>query len=309
MKRTTRPTSALGFTVIELLVVIAIIGILMALLLPAVQSIRESARRVTCANHLKQIAIGSLNHNSQWEYFPSAGVHWNDGRTIADNSTPHLAKRQNWGAFYQILPYIEHGHVHAIQDHAKAAGTVIKIYFCPTRRKPVAYPGIESGLPPGLLRGAIDYAGNGGNGPSVFPAQASFTGQNGIIIPRTDPNRGWPCKNELISVSTIKDGTANTLMFAERNFNRARAGQSNQYDENNGYIGAWDWDTVRWSYAAPIPDRKDDTIADRRFGGPHFAVMNAAFCDGHVRTIRYEIDFKIFQQLTVRNDGFAPQNW
>jgi prepilin-type N-terminal cleavage/methylation domain-containing protein/prepilin-type processing-associated H-X9-DG protein len=298
-----------GFTLVELLVVIAIIGILMALTLPAVQSARESARRATCANHLKQIALGALSHNTQWEYFPSAGVHWNDSRKLAQNKTPHIARRQDWGAFYQILPYIEHEHVHAIEDDARAAATIIKIYFCPSRRKPVAYPGIESGLRPGLPRGAIDYAGNGGNGPAVFPAQASFNGQNGIIIPRTDPHRGWPCTNELITLGKIKDGAAGTLMFAERNFNRARAGQSNQYDENNGYIGAWDWDTIRWSYDRPIPDRADSTIADRRFGGPHFAVMNAAFCDGHVRTIGYSIDFQVFQQLTVRNDGKAPENW
>jgi prepilin-type N-terminal cleavage/methylation domain-containing protein/prepilin-type processing-associated H-X9-DG protein len=297
-----------GFTLVELLVVIAIIGVLMALMLPAVQSARESARRATCANHLKQISTAALNHNSQWEHFPSAGVHWNDSRKLAQNKSPHLARRQDWGAFYQILPYIEQGHVHALEDDAKAAATIIKIYFCPTRRKPVAYPGIESGLRPGLLRGAIDYAGNGGNGPAVFPAQASFYGQNGVIIPRTDPNRSW-CKNELITINAIKDGTSGTLMFAERNFNRKRAGQSNQFDENNGYIGAWDWDTIRWSYAPPIPDRADNSNADRRFGGPHFAVMNAAFCDGHVQTITYNIDFTVFRQLTVRNDGKAPQNW
>jgi prepilin-type N-terminal cleavage/methylation domain-containing protein/prepilin-type processing-associated H-X9-DG protein len=306
MKRTT--TS--GFTVVELLVVIAIIGILMALMLPAVQSARESARRATCANHLKQISLGALQHNTQWEYFPSAGVHWTDSRKKAENDRPHIAKRQDWGAFYQILPYIEHEHVHVISNDAQAAATVIKIYFCPSRRKPVAYPGAgESGLRAGTLRGAVDYAGNGGNGPSVFPAAASFNGQNGIIIPRTDPSRPWPCKNELITTSAIKDGTSGTLMFAERNFNRKRAGQYNQYDENNGFVGAWDWDTVRWSYSPPAPDRADDTIADRRFGGPHFAVMNAAFCDGHVRTIGYAIDSQVFQQLTVRNDGKAPQNW
>jgi len=295
-----------AFTIVELLVVIAIIAILMALILPAVQSARESARRATCANHLKQIATATLAHQTQWEYFPSAGVHWSDARTKSGNASPHIARRQNWGAFYQILPYIEQGSIHSDLDDKKVAATVIKIYFCPTRRKPVALRGIESGLLPGP-RGAVDYAGNGGNGPGVFPAKASFNGQNGVIIPRTDPKRSFKCKNELISLSSIKDGAASTLMFAERNFNLKRAGQSNQYDENNGYIGAWDWDTIRWSYARPAPDRRDSTIADRRFGGPHFAVMNAAFCDGAVKPINYQIDFKVFQQITVRNDGKSPQ--
>ncbi|QDU30804.1 hypothetical protein ETAA8_59530 [Anatilimnocola aggregata] len=298
-----------AFTVVELLVVIAIITVLMALLMPAVQAARESARRTTCANHLRQIAVGTLTHNTQWEYFPSAGVHWSDARTKAGNSSPHIAKRQNWGAFYQLLPYIEQEAVHEGADDAKVAATVIKIYFCPTRRKPVALPGIESGLPKGL-RGAVDYAGNGGSGrggKTVFPAAASFNSQDGIIIPRTATGRNFPCKNELISLGMIKDGTSSTLMFAERNYNRKRAGQSSQYDENNGYIGAWDWDTIRWSYHLPAPDRRDTSIYDRRFGSSHFAVLNAAFCDGSVKSLQYNIDLQVFRQLTVRNDGKAPQ--
>jgi prepilin-type N-terminal cleavage/methylation domain-containing protein/prepilin-type processing-associated H-X9-DG protein len=290
-----------AFTVVELLVVIAIIGILMALLLPAVQSARESARRVTCANHLKQISLGSLAHEQAWERLPSAGVHWSDNRTKASNGAPHLAARQDWGAFYQVLPYVEQKSLYDDPDEYKVAATIIKIYFCPTRRRPVALKGIESGLSSGL-RGACDYAGNGGNGPGVFPAQASFNGQSGVIIPRTDNRRSYPCKNEAVSSTNVKDGASQTLMFAERNFNRKRMNDSTQYDENNGYVGSWDWDTIRWSYDKPAMDRYDNSNADRRFGSAHFGVMNAAFCDGSVRPLTYDLDLKLFRQLTVRDD-------
>ncbi|WP_425615534.1 DUF1559 domain-containing protein [Anatilimnocola sp. NA78] len=298
-----------AFTLVELLVVIAIIAILMALLLPAVQVVRESARKATCANHLKQISLGSLLHNTQWEYFPSAGNYWSDPRTKSKSGSSHLSARQNWGPFYQILPYVEQSNVFEQKDDYAVASSVIKIYFCPTRRRPVALSGIESGLSRGM-RGAVDYAGNGGSGrpnKNIFPDAQSFNNQNGVIIPRSDSSRGY--KNEVITLTAIKDGTSGTLMYSERNFNRRRAGDSNQWDENNGYVGSWDWDTIRWSYSPPAPDRFDDSNYDRRFGSSHLGVMNAAFCDGSVRPIFYHIDFKVFKQLTVRDDGKSPQDW
>ena len=101
-----------GFTLVELLVVIAIIGILVALLLPAVQSAREAARRVQCTNHLKQLGLAALNHESAIRHFPAGGWSY---RWIGDPDRG-TNWRQPGGQFYNMLPYMEQEVVYQLQS-------------------------------------------------------------------------------------------------------------------------------------------------------------------------------------------------
>jgi prepilin-type N-terminal cleavage/methylation domain-containing protein len=298
-----------GFTLTEMLVVIAIIGVLVALLLPAVQYVRETARKAQCANHLRQIGYAFHQHNSAWQVFPNAGRHWTAARAMAGNNAPQQSIRQTWGWGYQILPYIEYKQVYDITDNnpssvtddMEVAAAVIKPYFCPSRRQPVALNGITNALPM-CPRGAIDYAGNGGTGPGVFPSSSTYEnpGQTGTVIPLIDRDR--------VSLGSIKDGAAYTLLVGERNWNRKRAGDSlGQWDENNGYIDGWDWDVIRWAYDPPAQDRFDDSYYSLRFGSAHFGLVQFVMCDGGVRPVFYTIDATVFRQLSARNDGKSPQ--
>lgn len=127
-----------GFTLVELLVVIAIIGILVALLLPAVQAARESARRLQCINQMKQFGIAAQNHVDTFGFFPTGGV--SSGVIIedyAESGRPFRAPKQglSWG--FQLLPYLEEGAIADLGTSAQLRTSSVGLYNCPSRRAPV----------------------------------------------------------------------------------------------------------------------------------------------------------------------------
>ena len=173
----------IGFTLVELLVVIAIIGILVALLLPAVQSAREAARRTQCTNQLKQLALGALNHESTHGFLPSGG--W--GFKWTGDPDLGYGKDQPGGWTFSLLPYLEETAVASIGeglavDQKRAElfrqkTTAIGIFACPSRPGEGLGPNaaersLNEELPPtispselaGVLVAKTDYAGNGGCG-------------------------------------------------------------------------------------------------------------------------------------------------
>lgn len=315
-----------AFTVVELLVVIAIIGVLTALILPAVQAVRESARKATCAANLKQIAIAAQAHAESFEYYPNAGGQDGRPRSKTSSGTPRRSIEQDWGVFYQILPYLEQQAVYVNPNDAEVAGLKLKTYFCPTRRPPTAVSGSTGNmLGAGVLRGGVDYAGSGGFTIATFPDAASFNNQTGAIIPRPGAVAG--ISTERITGQSISDGLSNVLMFGERNFKRKARGV--QQDEDNGYINGWSWDTIRWGVNKPLSDRIEPSpptaplpVYDLRFGGPHgtysrnpstlqessTGVVMIAMCDGSTKALSYDsIDDTVFRQLVNRRDGKFPQ--
>ncbi len=133
-----------GFTLVELLVVIAIIGVLVALLLPAIQAAREAARRTQCINGVRQMGVAVQNHLSAQKVFPTGG---NNPNPEIENYTtgglnnpgkPNGPNKQGLGAFYQLLPYLEQGAIKGLTNNAELLVTTVPLYNCPSRRSPTA---------------------------------------------------------------------------------------------------------------------------------------------------------------------------
>lgn len=308
-----------AFTFVELLVVIAIIGTLVGLLLPAVQSSRESARRMSCQNNLKQMALGFQSHETARKIYPDGGEWSWVGRTGANGSWAY-APNQHLGWPYQILVFIEEETVWDIPDFNQMARQLISTYACPSRRSPKVLPPFG----PSVGRGSMDYAGNGGtdDGRTVFDGRAivpcvperciswSRPG-NGRDAPLTRRPDGKDDRGSSVKTAMITDGLSNTLLVGEKCMNIGLL-EYDQTDDDAGWVEGWDWENIRWSYLQPQPDFRDSSVAVRHsgyttehssFGSSHPGSFNTAFCDGSIRTVDYSIDGRTFQQMGSRDDG------
>ena len=293
-----------GFTLVELLVVIAIIGILVALLLPAVQAAREAARRSQCINHLKQMSLAFSLHENTYGIYPDSGeAQWAKRFVIPKSNPPKpgVAPTQWWSWAYQILPFIEQPDLWALFPDSAVQGTPVSIYFCPSRRPPQAFE------TQGGLRAMIDYAGNAGTS-EVGNVGSGMMG-NGLdapVVRRPEP-RAKDRSGPVTPDRHIVDGTSKTVLIGEKCLSLTFLGQS-QASDDAGFTDGWDWDNMRWGYIPPSPDWTGDagaafSVLHSSFGSSHPGLFNAALCDGSVTSITYNVDLKIFKLACSRNDG------
>jgi prepilin-type N-terminal cleavage/methylation domain-containing protein len=324
-----------GFTLVELLVVIAIIGILIALLLPAVQAAREAARRTQCINNLKQMSLASLTHNSAHKTLPAGGwcYYW------TGDPEGGFTRRQPGGWLYNTLPFMEDRAIHQMaagltggakrQALAAMISTPIGTHYCPTRREAKAYPvtslfycnAVNPKLVPGNslgLVGKTDYAANGGaylppNGqPFVWAPDNVSDYKAGMARVDTGVNP-WPpftnlcdgshCIAKAMKLSEIKDGTSHTYMLGEKYLRPDDLNIGGDGGDNEACLVGYDWDTVRWAATAPLQDRPG--LFGLGFGSSHRGIFQVSFCDGSVRPLSLAIDFETHQRLSTRAENLT----
>ena len=196
-RRRRTPGARGGFTLVELLVVIAIIGVLIGLLLPAVQAARESARRTQCANQLKQIGLAILQTESVTQAFPTAGITpYPKIEDYSQGGRPNAPAKQGLGWAYQILPYMDGGSIATITTTPQIASSLVKTYFCASRRGPTSYVNSDStrvakqGISAPVTYWLMDYAAaqpgpSRAENPSMFDSAIKMGTANAGEIPTT----------------------------------------------------------------------------------------------------------------------------
>ena len=299
-----------AFTLVELLVVIAIIGVLVSLLLPAVQSAREAARRTQCSNNLRNLGFAFHLHHDSHQFFPSGG--WGSGWMGDPDQGFGRAQPGSW--LFSVLPYIEETATHQLaagdpgwpvkpSKREKLLATMLRpigLFYCPSRRQALAYPtkGTFTGAINWIHRGEPlarnDYVGCMGSGSLVWPVV-------NVTYDNHDTFGNWPIPDHFdglvymrseIALSQITDGSSHTYMVGEKNVRpEAYGGGSSDVDfgDDEGVFVGHNGDNVRSSGAVA----RQDTLGVHLYsswGSAHVSGFHMMYGDGSVRTISYSID-------------------
>lgn len=284
-------------TLVELLVAIGIVAILIAITIPSVQAVREASRNVNCQNRLRQIGLATHQFLSFQQMFPHNGG-WDGQQTIpASTGTqftpatigasvnhygvgdPGVAVNEQPGSWlFMLLPNLEQ--VSVFQERQWRTG--IETVICPSRRDSETLPVVDADSYATYVSGGwkwsrTDFAGN----RNVFPG----TGQ---LFPKHN-----------VRVSEITDGLSNTVMAAEKSYNRRVQNGSNWFWDEPFFLGG-SGGTVRWE--ASLCMDSAESQYQRNWGAAHPAGVNAVRCDGSIYRMNYSIAKEVFESaLTIRS--------
>lgn len=294
-----------GFTLVELLVVIAIIAILIALLIPAVQKVREAANLATCNNNLKQIGIAIHNYHDVQKAMPPSRV------------GPQHA---TW--FVVILPYLEQSSLFAQWDLTQpyymqtvaVQQAQVPQYYCPSRRLPMLSTQFEvssTGLPDTLEHpGALgDYACNGGQFFNSIVDNPACRGAMCYADSQVNGSGQLTRSVSQTSIGSILDGTSNTFLVGEKHAPRTKWGQGGaSWGDGSIYNGNFprNFSRIAGGTSSFNLGQGPDDLAGPwhcKFGSFHPGICQFLFADGHVTSLSNSTDYLVLQGLAVRNDG------
>jgi prepilin-type N-terminal cleavage/methylation domain-containing protein len=278
-----------GFTLIELLVVIAIIAILIGLLLPAVQKVREAAARISCFNNLKQIGLAGHNYHDNKGYLPDAGQNNNDPT--------------DWCWAFQILPYIEQGNIYT---NVRALAPFTGNNTLPVGQNTAYNVQVKTYMDPGRGRNPGHSTSNG-NGPNYWCPFTDYA-INGVSFPGGQYNGAlnYQTKSPNMAVITSLKGTSNTVFVGEKAMDPTQNGYQ------NGSSQGWDEGIYSGGYGGTTRSNnlilKDTPGVNygNNWGSPYQAGGVFVMCDGSVRFINYCLSGSTaFTEALKYNSGSA----
>jgi prepilin-type N-terminal cleavage/methylation domain-containing protein len=339
MARVHRAGSRPAFTLIELLVVIAIIAILIGLLLPAVQKVREAAARIKCANNLKQMGLALHNYHDSNQRFPTGRAVF-PGSVLAELGGASLpafmayqagplyaiSPEEIGGWMLRILPYIEQDAVQKIvvgksggdinTAYTTMAGVSVSVYVCPSAVPPTF------GTAPSSPLALVSYVGVTGSDENSDPATTGSVGMNatnGMFQVKT-PFGPSPSVKPRVQIEAITDGTSNTVAVGERHISQMGltwAGVDYHtllaFPNQNAFggvgpvvPGGFTMVTDECKGTLPgryAPFRATDPCSSTRFNSPHAAGGNWLLADGSVRTFIYSAGTSVLPAMVTVNGG------
>lgn len=333
------PNVRAAFTLVELLVVISIIGVMVGLLLPAVQTAREAARRMQCQSNLKQLGLAAMNFESALRRFPSGGwgYQW---QGFADANSP-AGQPGSWT--FSLLPFVEQASLHNLgslsssasqreQDLRLRVTLPVPTYNCPSRRGGETFR-FDSSCPScsqpigmtSLLHGSVrcDYAVNAGDGaPDMTQLDSwplNFWGPATVAEANTLSRTGeWPKPPSdwsgiswlarAVKLAELTDGTSHVFLFGEKYVMRDAYSSGTDWGDNEPLYGGFNNDNHRSTHPHwPLMRDKRGVMSIGSFGSAHSSGTNFVMADGSVHQNAYTIDAEVYRYLGNRRDGRSMQ--